>query len=370
MNVQVALCGLPPAEVRQIATWLAQRPGLGLTVSDAADSPEGLLQQLATRPAHCVVLDAGLGPGALSLARALREAGYPAVCVIGDRPDLHPWAEESGVALCPDYRPERVADELRRLLGLPADAAPAAQVLACFSPRGGAGTTTLLLSLAHLLGGAGRNIVIVETGGCGGLVPFLGLRPAGSWGDIAPDAARLTPGVTGPELLSRALIEVRPGLHLLASGGPAAMDQLAAEDVEALLHLLPGCGFDTILIDTGAEVTLPTATALTLAQRICLLALPDVVSAFRLARVHELLAALRIPADRIFPVINRAREPVPPQLLEVLRFLGLRPPVRIPEESRPPVDPSGRFVGFRQGSGAAVAVRTLLESLMLEVSPA
>lgn len=370
MSVQIALCGLPPSEVRQIAEWLEERPGLGLTVSGSADSPEELLRQLSTRPAHGVVLDAGLGQEALSLARALLAAGYPAVCLVGDRPDLHPWAAEAGVALCPDYRPERIAGELRRLLGPHGDVGPEGQVIAFFSPRGGAGATTLLLSVAHLLGRAGRNTVIVETGTCGGLIPLLGLRASGGWADLAPEAARPASGLHDPGVLHGALIEVDAGLHLLASGGPTAMDQFAPEDVEAVLRLLPACGFDTILIDTAAEVTVPTATALTLADRICLLALPDVVSAFRLAQVHELFAALRIPGERIFPVINRAREPVPSQLSEVLRFLGLRPPVRIPEESRTPVDPSGRFVGFRPGSGAAGAIRTLLESLMLEVSPA
>lgn len=370
MNARVALCGLPPAEAGAIAARLAGRPGLGLEVSGTAGSAEELLRLLSTRPAHAVVLDAGLGPDGLSLARALRDAGYPAVIVAGATPSPDPSAADAGVILCPGYQPERIAEELRRLLGLPQEAGPQAQVIALFSLRGGAGVTTLLLALADLLCGAGRSVAVVETGSCGGLIPLLGLRASGGWADLFPDGSRPLPGVISPEALSRALIAARPGLHVLTSGGPAAMDRLDPEDVEGVLHLLPACGFDTLLIDAGSEATLPAATAFTLAHRICLVALPDAVSAFRLAQVHELLAALRIPGDRIFPVVNRARDQVPAQVAEVLRFLGLRPPVRIPEEPRPPVDPVGRFAGFRPGGGAAAAVRTLLESLMLEVSPA
>lgn len=368
--IAIALCGLPDQAARRISAWLAQHLSMGLQVALTADSPDRLLEQLAAQPVHGVVLDGSLGLEGLSFAQELLTAGYTAVCLAGtgDRPQIRQRAGELGLSCCPDYEPERLVTTLRRLLGLIHGAAATdGQVITFHSPRGGAGTSTLLMHLAFALQGRGGNVVVVETGGAGNAVPLLGLRPERGWSEI-PLTADLSGDADAPGLISRALIEVQPGLYLLPSGGPAIMDQVEPGHLEATLRLLPACGFTHLLVDTASELTLLTATALTAADMLCLVTLPDPISAFRLMQMQEILAGLRLDPGRIQPVINRSRESLPQRMTEVLDFLGCRPPLRISEEARPPHDSTGRFVGFRPGSGAAKALQTLLEHLTTEVT--
>ncbi|MFZ5814872.1 MAG: AAA family ATPase [Bacillota bacterium] len=366
--LSVALCGLPSAIADRIRTWLEQQGGTDLRIAFAAASPGELLERMASQPVHGVLLDAGLGLEGISFAQELLQAGYRAVCLAGtaERQHLRLRAAEAGLHTCPDYEPARLITALRQLLGLESGAAAAGLVIAAHSLRGGAGATSLLLHLARRLNQQGQSVALVEVSGCGGAVPLLGLRPEGGWSALLPAPG---PGLaTHPEglaLLSQALVEVAPGLHLLPSGGPVRMDQLGADEVEAVLQLLPACGIDTILVDGAPELTLPTAAALAAAHRVCPIALPDPVSAFRLVQSQEALAGLQIPAARIRPIINRAREGVPTQLQEAMKFLGYPPPLCVPEESKPPVDAGGRFAGFRPGGGADRA----LESLLQELSP-
>jgi|GEM_PF-3531251 len=372
-RVAVALCGVPTTTVDRIRQWMEQHESMDLAVAYGVADPEALLERMAHEPVHGVVIHAGLGLEGLSFAQDLLAAGYQAVCLAGaaERLHLRQRAGELGVACCPDLEPARLANLLRSLLGLSSSPAAEGQVIACHSPRGGAGTSTLLLHLAQTLHGRGRNVAVVEVGGGGSAIPLLGLRPGGGWEPLLPELrAGLAGRPDGPETLARSLVEAAPGLHLLPSGGPAVMDQVGPDEVDAVLQLLPACGISYIFIDTGSDLTLPTAAALAAAHTVCLVALPDPVSAFRLAQVHEVLVGLQVPPDRIIPVVNRTRDALPQRLVEVLEFLRLRPPVRIPEEAKPPVDSSGRFTGFKPGSGADKALDALLEQLTLEVSRA
>jgi cellulose biosynthesis protein BcsQ len=371
--IAVGLCGLPPAVANRIATWLQSHPDLGLQVAFAADSAETLLAQLAAHPTHAVVIDGRLGLEGVSLAQELVAAGYRGVCLAGtaDRRHVRQRASEAGLATCPDYEPARLAAVLRNLLGFTEGRPAEGRVIAFHSPRGGAGTTILLLHLAQVLNARGQNVAVVEVGGGGSAIPLFGLRPAGGWAELLPALQTdLAGDPDGPAILARALVEAAPGLYLFPSGGPAIMDQIGPAEVEAVLQLLPACGFSHILVDTSPELTLPTAAALAAAHRICLVALPDNTSAFRLVQSQSVLSDLRIPLDRIQPVINRVRENVDQRLTEALEFLRYRPVIRIPEESRPPLDATGRFAGFRPGSGAAKAIAGLIDLLLMEVTPA
>lgn len=370
-SIAIALCGLSPLAASRITTWLAGHEAMKLQVAYAVDSAAGLLERLASQPVHGVIIDSSLGLEGVSFARDLLEAGYTAVGLAGtvDRPHVRQRAAELGLPVCADYEPTRLAAMLRHLLGLSEGEVAEGQVIAFHSPRGGAGTSTLLLQMARLLNERGHNVAVVEVGGGGSAVPTLGLRPDGGWSDLLPALRPALGGdPDGPMLVSRSLVEVGPGLHLLPSGGPAIMDQVGADEVESVLRLLPITGIEYILVDTSAEMTLPTAAALAAAHAICLIALPDPISAFRLVQVQDALTGLQVFPDRIHPVINRTRDAIPQRLQEVLEFLRYRPTLRVPEEPKSPVDPAGRFTGFRPGSGAAKAVESLLEALAPETN--
>lgn len=368
-TIAIALCGIPAVQSNRIASWMTQHEAMQLHIACAVASPDLLLERLAIQPVHGVIVDGSLGLEGVSFARELLAAGYTAVGLAGtaDRPQIRMRAAELGLPVCPDYEPSRLAAMLRQLLGLSEGAAAEGRIIAFHSPRGGAGTTTLLLQMARQLQGQGRSVAVVEVSGGGGAIPLLGLSSRGGWNELLPQSRPSLAGdPNGPVLVSHALVEAAPGLHLLPSGGPATMDQVSVDEVESVLHLLPVTGIEYILIDTAAELSLPTAAALAAAHAICLIALPDPVSAYRLVQTQEVLAGLRVAPERIHPVINRARDPLPARLQEVLEFLRYRPAIRIPEESKPPVDPAGQFAGFRPGSGAARAMENLMAALALD----
>lgn len=373
MTLRVALCGLSPAAARSLEGWFASHPALELSVAFATPDVDSLLDRLSTTPAHAVVLDAGLGLEGLSCAQELAAAGYGVLCVFSGPASapLRRRAADLGLPLCPDADPARIAALLGRLLGLGGGFAGAGHVIAFHSPRGGAGTTSLVLHAARALCGRGQTVAVVEVSGGGGAAPLLGLRPGGGWEELVgvpPEALLGNP--SGPERVAAALRPVERGLHLLPSAGPAVMDELHPDLVDAVLRLLGPCGCTFALVDTPAEMTVPAAAAIAAADAVCLIGLPDAVSAYRLVQVESLLAGLQVPPERVRPVLNRWREPAPPSVEEALAFLPYRPAVRVPEEPRPLVEPSGRFSGFRPGGGAARALDRLLDALLQEVTGA
>ncbi|MFO7273498.1 MAG: hypothetical protein DIU55_001370 [Bacillota bacterium] len=369
MTARVALCGLPPAAARRMEEWFSDHPALQLSVAFCAPDVDALLDRLAASPVHAVILDTGLGLEGLSCGRELAAAGYAVLCTASAPAPagLRRWAADFGLAFCPEADPARAAALLRRLLGSEARTA-AGHVVAFHSPRGGAGTTTLLLQAARRLRDRGQTVAVVEVSGGGGAAPLLGIRPGGGWQEllgVLPEALLGDPA--GPERVAAALRAVEPGLFLLPTAGPAAMDELHPDLMEAVLRLLGACGCSWALVDTPAEMTLAAAAALAAADAVCLISIPDAVSAYRLAQVEPLLTSLQVPAERVRLVLNRWREPAPPAVEEVLAYLPYRPAVHVPDDTRPPQDPSGRFAGFRPGGGAARAVDKLVDALVQEV---
>src|SRR5690606_5914707 len=121
---------------------------------------------------------------------------------------------------------------------------------------------------------------VVEVSGGGGAAPLLGIRPGGGWQEllgVLPEALLGDPA--GPERVAAALRAVEPGLFLLPTAGPAAMDELHPDLMEAVLRLLGACGCSWALVDTRAEMTLAAAAALAAADAVCLISIPDAVSA-------------------------------------------------------------------------------------------
>jgi len=368
--LQVALCGMAPAAAARFQDWLEAHPAMGLQVTLSVPDVDTLLERLSASPSHAVLVDASLGLEGLSLAQELSAAAYAVLCVasLGSPPLVRRRATELGIALCPDADPARIAAALRHLLGLASGAPAAGQIIAFHSPRGGAGTSSLLLHLARTLRDRGGAVAVVELGCCGGAVPLLGLRPGGGWAelrDLSPEGLAGSP--EGAQRIAGALVEAEPGLHLMSSAGPAAMDELHPELVEAVLRLLGPCGYSYVLVDTPAEMTVRTAAALTAADVVCLVGLPDAVSAYRLVQVEALLGELQVPPGRVRLVLNRVREQVPPSVEEALAFLPYRPPLRVPEEARLGGDGAGRFSGLRPGGAGARALDRLLEMLLREV---
>jgi flagellar biosynthesis protein FlhG len=134
-------------------------------------------------------------------------------------------------------------------------AARRCRVVTVTSGKGGVGKTTLAANLGLELARSGRNVLLLDGDlGLANLSILFNLAPRWDLGDV----------FAGRCALGDAVVEVRPGLHLLpAAAGAAALADLSAESRGALLdeiHSL-GAAADLLLIDTGAGLS-PTVLSL------------------------------------------------------------------------------------------------------------
>lgn len=189
------------------------------------------------------------------------------------------------------------------------DRLEAGRVVAVAGAKGGVGTTTIALNLAlaaAAVNGDGRPPCLVELDLQGGdLRSYLDLAPTQhrSLGDLA--------GVEGGELNARSLEDV---LYVHESGVRILLCPERGEDSEdisdALMRETLGllkAQSSLIVIDLGASVTEASAAAVELADRILVIATPDVPSlrgANRLLRLWDRLD-LVIQPDALAVTLNR-----------------------------------------------------------------
>jgi len=128
-------------------------------------------------------------------------------------------------------------------------------LVACWSVKGGSGTTVVSAALALAVGAAGHEVLLVDM--AGDLPAALGIpEPDGpgltDWLGAGPDV----PG----DALTRLEVDAGPSLALLPTGGAIPDAPQRAEELAALLAV----DGRTAIVDCGSS---PNATALAVAER-------------------------------------------------------------------------------------------------------
>jgi pilus assembly protein CpaE len=192
---------------------------------------------------------------------------------------------------------------------------PAATTLVFFGAKGGAGTTTVAVNTAvEIARLSKRAAVIVDLKpGLGEVALFLGVRPRYSVLDAVDNLHRLD-----REFLKELVVKHKSGLEILA--GADHFDRPGAGDVgaiEELMRLLTR-QYDYIVIDAGSQMNSCTVAALYAADRMLLVANPDVPSVRNAQRLLERVRELGASGDRVRLLLNRAAEPypIPPRQIE------------------------------------------------------
>jgi pilus assembly protein CpaE len=192
---------------------------------------------------------------------------------------------------------------------------PSATTLVFFGAKGGAGTTTVAVNcgveLARL---SKRSAVIVDLKpGLGEVALFLGVRPRYSLLDAIDNLHRLD-----REFLKELVVKHKSGIEILA--GSDQFDRPGAADggaIEELFRLLAR-QYEYILVDAGSQINSVTVAALYTADRIFLVANPDVPSVRNAQRLLERVRQLGACGERVRVLLNRAQEPypIPPKQIE------------------------------------------------------
>jgi pilus assembly protein CpaE len=275
-------------------------------------------------PADILIVDIrGDTPAALSNIERLRAAapscGIFAVALTAD-PDLILQAMRAGANEFFIWPPgdetfhgavRRTAARRETALG----AKPAATTLVFFGAKGGAGTTTIAVNtgveLARL---TKRATVIVDLKpGLGEVGLFLGIRPRYTVLDAIDNLHRLD-----REFLRELIVKHKSGLEILS--GSDHFDRPGAADggaIEELFRLITR-QYEYLVIDAGSQMNSCAVAAMYTADRIFLVANPDVPSVRNAQRVLERVRELGASGDRVRLLLNRAQEPypIPPKQIE------------------------------------------------------
>jgi pilus assembly protein CpaE len=259
-----------------------------------------------------VVLDFAQDPAiAISFARFLTE-GSPQRLVVGSGPELAAEtlleAMRAGVA---EYLPKPLSDEgvtgalgraARRLGWAPVSREPG-KLYALFSPKGGAGTTSVATNLAivlHQLTGK-RTLLVDLDFELGEVAVLLGVRPRFSFVDLVQNFHRVDAGLLGSYIERH-----ESGVDFLSAPyHPEPADGSGRDQIRAILHYLRR-QYDYVVVDTPKSFSLDTLAAFEEAEHILVVTTVDVPSLRNLQRCLPLFERVTGKSqDRLRLVVNR-----------------------------------------------------------------
>lgn len=305
--------------LRGIVSESILRGDLPITIGlDVVPPPRPLdsdhLEQLRGYDPQAVILDMGDDPeGAVRNAGAIASA-VPGAAVVGLGPELDAAilldAMRAGIV---EYVPgpldaTNVGDALQRVLrkrglGGSLNGRRNGQVLAFFSPKGGAGSTTVITNTGielHRLTGK-RTILVDLDLELGEIASQLGVQPRFHFVDLVRNIHRMD-----ADLLASYIESHSSGVHVLSAPfEPEAGEVVGVEEIFRILAFLRS-HYDYVLVDTSKSLAPPTLAALEMADTIFLVSNMDVPSLRNLKRCLPILNRVTAgDARRIRLVVNR-----------------------------------------------------------------
>jgi pilus assembly protein CpaE len=283
------------------------------------------LPDIAEEIAAAEPLVAIVGPGlfdeaALQLVELIDKARPDIVIVVVAEPTPALWRDAARAGardvVSPDASDEELADAIDRALAAsdqrrtawsavapPPSNGPTARIISVFSPKGGAGKTTVSSNLATGLAlQAPGEVVLVDLDlQFGGADSALQLQAEHSVADAS---------IIGPSLdvatLKMFLTPHQSGLFVLTA--PEAIsraDDVTPDQLNHILNLLAG-SFRYVIIDTAAGIDLVTVAALERSSDLVLVSTTDVACVRALRRATDALDTVGINQHRRHFVFNRS----------------------------------------------------------------
>ena len=189
-------------------------------------------------------------------------------------------------------------------------------LIVVFGPKGGIGTTTLAVNLAvglHQRAESNRTILVDASLQFGDVGVFLNLPPNRNITDLCATIEDLD-----PDSIDTSAVAHASGIKaLLAPPRPEMADLVSPEYLKRILEELRR-QFDYVVVDTATIVNDTMLTALDLADRIVLVATPDIPSIKNARLFFEITDALSYPPNKIMLVINKVdrRSGITAQMIE------------------------------------------------------
>lgn len=213
---------------------------------------------------------------------------------------------------------------------LSASPARQGQVVAFLSCKGGSGATFTAANVAHQIAAGGQHrVALIDLNlQFGDALLFISSeKPPSNVAAVAGSIDRLD-----ADLLRSAMLQVSPGLHVLAAPeDPALSSDVTAAHVEAIVQLARSM-FDVVVIDAGRSLTSVTLQALDMADRlyaVLQLTLPYVRDGKRLRGVFR---SLGYPDSKVTWIVNRYDKGSQITLDDLRRTLGISAVTTLPNQ--------------------------------------
>ena len=294
-------------ETNQTAIAAVEGPltGMGYQVAVTADADDAVRR---ASDFALVILDVGLGPRTgVDICRQIRGtaalSAIPVLCM-SQSTDVEErvrylQAGADDVVLKPfdprelEARVEALLVRFQRSRDLAPlvhadDEGPARRsIIACFSPKGGVGTTMIAVSVATSLAARapGRVLLVDFDLQFGQVATHLNLKPQLTVADLAHDDQSLRE----PDLLRTYAIKHDSGLEVLAApGSPESGRAITPEHVNLSLSTARTT-YDTVVIDAGSELDERSLAVLERAEAVLVPIVPEIGA---LKALHSLLEYL------------------------------------------------------------------------------
>jgi pilus assembly protein CpaE len=283
------------------------------------------LPDIAEEIAAAEPLVAIVGPGlfdeaALQLVEMIDKARPDIVIVVIAEPTPALWRDAARAGardvVSPDASDEELTDAIDRALQAsdqrrtawtavapPAQSGPASRIISVFSPKGGAGKTTVSsnLSVGLALQNPGEVVLVDLDLQFGGADSALQLQAEHSVADASLIGSSLDVAT-----LKMFLTPHQSGLFVLtAPEAIARADDVTPDQLNHILSLLAG-SFRYVVIDTAAGIDLVTVAALERSTDLVLVSTTDVACVRALRRATDALDTVGINQHRRHFVFNRS----------------------------------------------------------------
>ncbi len=204
------------------------------------------------------------------------------------------------------------------------------QIITLISPKGGVGCTMLAVNLALLLRQqTGAKVALIDGhSSLGDLETVLNLTAQFTCADVLAQGASMD-----LDLLKGMMVAHKSGIHVLVSSRSVeASAVMTADGFEKLLSLL-AAEYEYVIVDGGATAEEQTAVVLSLADRVLLVATPEMSALQRTSLFLKAADENDFPREKLFLVVNRAGVKGGVPVDEIGRHLNMQIMGAIPEDT-------------------------------------
>jgi len=179
---------------------------------------------------------------------------------------------------------------------------PKGKIITVYSPKGGAGCTTLAVNLALTLNNGDTRVALVDGNfQFGDVAVFINEQGKNTVLDLAPRAEELDPEIVEEVMVKHAA----SGLHILAAPSkPEQAEKISSGQFSKVLEYLTQM-YAYVVVDTASFLTDITLAAVDLSDVIVLVTTQDIPSIKNCRLFLDLLQTLGVERGRILFVMNR-----------------------------------------------------------------